>query len=173
MRRILTSLVALFALLIMASSANAQGKNAYQYNISIDPFDFVVSKTLNATFEYKLSSENSFTIAGSYYKYNDWWSAFGIGGSYRWYIDLFKEGNRALTGFSVGPCARLSFWTWDAYGSTSSETQLSLGGEAAYKWIFKGGWSVEPILRLTFGVLDVPGLDYGGWGAGVNLGYSF
>jgi hypothetical protein len=175
MNKITSIFIGLIAIFVITSSANAQTKNsgAYKYTISADPIDLLVSDVLNATFEMKINNTNSFTLFASYYHYTEWVSGYGIGGSYRWYIDLFKEGNKALKGFSVGPLARISYWTND-FANTQNSAFFAIGGEAAYKWIFEGGWTLEPILRLTFGLNDVGWLgDYKSFGLGVNLGYSF
>ncbi len=167
-----TILALLAALVLMSSSAFAQ---KYTSNISIDPLDLLVGKKLNLTYEHRLSAENSFTIFGSYIKWSDNWSATGIGGSYRWYLDAFKEGKTALNGLSVGPLAAVTFWTWDGGGVLSYDggTTFLVGGEVAYKWIFKNQFSVEPIMRVAFPLGELDGLSYSGFGFGVNLGYSW
>ncbi len=173
MRRILTTIVALMAIFVITGSANAQTQGGYKYNVSIDPIDLLVSDVLNANFEFKLSNSNSFLVSASYYRYSDILTGFGIGGTYRWYFDLVKDGKKALEGFSVGPCARISYWSWDIANS-ESDAYFTIGAEAAYKWIFDGGWSIEPIFRISFGLTDVTYLsDYNSFGLGVNLGYSF
>lgn len=169
--------VLLIAFLLIGTNGLFAQSSSYTNVLTCDPVDLLVSKVLNATFEHRVSYDNTFTITGSYYKYSDNWSAFGIGGSYRWYIDLFKEGKKPLEGFSVGPMLRLSWWNWDGdnkYGhSYDGGTYVVIGGEAAYKWVFSEHWVVEPIIRLGFGVTDVTGLGYEGWGAGVNFGYTW
>lgn len=159
--------------MMLSFSANLDAKN-YKQAISIDPLDFLVSKVFNATYEHQLSKENSFTVFFSYYNYSDYWDAYGIGGSYRWYLtDLLKDKKNPIEGLSVGPMARVSFWSSDYYQlEDENSIYLVIGGEAAYKWVFND-FIVEPILRLGFGVTDISGLGYSGWGAGVNVGYAW
>lgn len=173
MKKLLTLFAMCFAFIAFSTSSNAQEKNhPGTYSLTIDPFDFLVSKTLDVTFEYKLSPKNSFTISGLYIPYNDRWSGFGLGVSYRWYFDLFKEGKKSLNGFSFGPMARASWWS-DDLKIHDDETFFSIGGEVAYKWVFSGGWTVEPIIRLSFGVSEISGLGYEPIGAGINVGYTW
>jgi hypothetical protein len=155
---------------------HAQGQ--YKHAISGDPLDLLISKVFNATYEHQLSAKNTFTVSASYYSYSDWWSAMGIGGSYRWYFPgLFNDGKNPIEGFSAGPMARVSFWSWDGpdtpyYDDYTGDVYIVIGGEAAYKWVFDG-FVVEPIVRIGFGVTDITGLGYDAYGAGVNIGYAW
>lgn len=171
----MTLLAMCCAFIAFSDSSNAQERNHKgNYSLSVDPGELLLKNVLNVTFEYKLSPKNSFTVVGSYYNYNEWWKAYGIGGSYRWYIDLFKEGKNGLNGFSVGPMLRASWWNFDYNGYTGdTETLVAIGAEAAYKWVFSGGWTVEPILRLSFGVSEISSLGYEPIGAGINVGYTW
>ena len=176
MKKLLTLFAMCCAFIAFSNSSNAQLQNhTGNYTLSVDPIDFLVSKTLNASFEYKLNPKNSFTINGSYYAYSDYWKGYGLGASYRWYVDLFNEGKKGLNGFSVGPMVRASWWSYDFDGIATYDggTYIAIGAEAAYKWIFNGGWTVEPIVRLGFGVTDVSGLGYSGYGGGINIGYTW
>ncbi len=175
MKKLMTLFAMCCAFIAFSNSSYAQVNNhPGSYSLTVDPIDFLVSKTLNATFEFKLNPKNSFTINGSYYAYSDWWKGYGLGASYRWYIDLFNEGKKALNGFSVGPMVRASWWTYE-FGGYKADTEMyvAIGAEAAYKWVFSGGWTIEPIVRLGFGVTDVTGLGYEGYGGGVNIGYTW
>lgn len=166
---VLSAIVLLFA----ASGSFAQ---KYTRAITIDPLDFLVSKVINVTYEQMLSEKNSFTIFASYYAYSGDWSAYGIGGSYRWYLPgVLDDGKSPYEGLSVGPMARVSFWDYtgpNPLGTDYGGSYVVLGGEAAYKFVFDR-WVVEPILRLGFGVTELDGLGYSGWGGGVNIGYAF
>ena len=149
--------------------------------VSLEPFDFLFNGRINATFETKMGASNSLTINGSYWDLSKYWSAFGLGASYRWYLDPFEEGKKALNGLSVGPRIDFFFWTYD-YSSVisghKSETSSSfaIGGEVNYKWAFGDGgkWVIEPTLKLMFPVRKADGLSgYSSYGFGVNLGYAF
>lgn len=176
MKKLFTLVAVICAFFAFSTPSQAQTNHGGSYNISIDPFDLLISDVVNVTFEAACGKNSSFTINGSFYNYNKYWTAWGLGASYRWYIDLFKEGKKHLNGFSVGPMARVSWWSFDddkGYYGYDGGTYVTVGGEAAYKWIFGSGFSIEPIVRLGFGVTDIDGLGYDGWGAGINLGYTW
>ncbi len=161
------------AILIVFTMSNAFSQ--YSRALSVDPIDFLVSKVFNATYEHQLNEKNSLTIFGSYYSYSDYWAAYGIGASYRWYLtDVFDDSKTPIEGLSVGPMARVSFWDWSgpSYWNWDGGTYVVIGAEAAYKFNF-GNWFVEPIVRLGFAVSDIDGLDYDPFGGGVNVGYAW
>lgn len=166
--------ITLAVMAITPAPSQAAVNSSHEYALSVDPFDLLIGDALNLTFESKINNKNSFTLGFDYYHYNSNWSAIGFGASYRWYIDLFKEGKKGMNGFSVGPMAKVSWWTYDGNNTNyDNSAYVVVGGECAYKWIFSSGWMIEPILRLGFGVNNVDGLDYSGWGAGINLGYTW
>lgn len=176
MKKFMTILAMCCAFIAFTNSSNAQtSSKSGNYSLTIDPIDLLVTKVLNATFEAKIDNKTSFTIFGSYYNYNEWWSAFGIGGSYRWYFDIFNEGKKGLNGFSFGPMAKASFWSVSGVQGDAFDGGLliSIGGEAAYKWIFDNGFTIEPIVRLGIGLTDIDGLNYDSYGFGVNIGYTW
>ena len=139
----------------------------------VDPVDLINGR-INLTYEKKLNSKNSFTINASYWNWADWLSAFGVGASYRWYLDLFEEGKTGMNGLSVGPRADIFFWSYDA-GNTHSYSTVAIGGEANYKWVFGDGkWAVEPTIKLTIPIVKEKGYNYySNYGFGVNIGYCF
>ncbi len=150
----------------------------YSNSISGDPLHFLLFGRLDVTYEHRVSAGNSFTIFANYWSFVDW-AAYGIGGSYRWYFDV-GNGQDALQGFSAGPLVGLAFWSWSgdaavlnySYGGGAS---LYIGGSAAYKWIFGGGFVVEPNITLILNALSPTGLGgiYNPFGLGVNLGYAW
>lgn len=159
-----------FISLLSSSSLFARYNNA----ISINPFDFIFDKSINFTYEQKTSANNSFTILASLLSQHKYWQGFGVGASYRWYFDFANQRKAPIQNFSIGPFMMLRFVSWhgpkkDDYHSGS---YFLFGGEFAHKWVFDG-FLVEPILRLGFGVNDVKGYSYPGWGLGVNLGYAW
>lgn len=174
MKKIMTILAMCCAFIAYTNTSNAQGISANNA-ISIDPISLLSNGTLNATFESKINSSNSFTIFGSYYQYkkdNFDWSGFGFGGSYRWYIDIFSEGKRGFNGFSVGPMAKVTFWSWNGTENLyKNSTEVTIGLEAAYKWVFSNQWAVEPRFYYGIDFSNIDGLNYVPWGIGVNLGY--
>ena len=164
MRLRILLIAVLMAMFVVPSVQSAPYSNA----ISINPFALVWS-WVDITYETQLSPTNSLTIFGSFYS-SGWWTSYGIGASYRWYLDLFKDGKSPIEGFSVGPRAAVNWWSWDNYygyiGDNDNHIGFAIGGEAGYKWVW-GGFMVEPLITLMFG-----SNDYGSWG-GVNVGYAW
>ena len=141
--------------------------------ISVDPVDLINGR-LNATYEKKLSPSNSLTINGSYWMYNSYLNAFGVGASYRWYLDPFEEGKKAMNGLSVGPRLDFYYWSYDYLGFDHSWSTLAIGAEVNYKWVFSDKWSVEPTIKFAIPILKEKGYDYyTNYGFGVNIGYCF
>lgn len=150
---------------------NAQiTKKRYHQSIAANPLGLAFG-LLNATYEHQVSANNTFTVSGYYWSFADW-TAIGFGGSYRWYI--LKDGPSPIEGFSFGPAVSFSSWDYgiDGLSAYDGGINLSIGAEAAYKWVFDG-FVVEPIISLSFGILDIDGLSYRPLGAGVNLGYAW
>jgi hypothetical protein len=162
-------LIALALTCVPGQQAQAQARD---HVISADPLGLAFGM-LNATYEQKVGNSNSFTIFGSYWSYLSW-TAYGFGGSYRWYFNL-NDGKAPLEGLSAGPMISVGVWDWGGISfinDYSGGTSIAIGGELAYKWIF-GQFAVEPILRLNFNVASISGLDYRAYGLGVNLGYAW
>ncbi len=145
--------------------AEVQPAKSYSSSISGDPIALIFGY-FNVTYEFQMSPTNSLTLFGSYFFPSDW-TAIGLGASYRWYIVKEKK-KKIIEGFGFGPKAVLSFWSSNIY---DGGVGFSIGGEAAYKWVF-GGFVVEPIVSLM-----IPLVKYYGSGVfagiGVNLGYAW
>ncbi len=178
--KIRTSIILALAVVLLALPAGnmkAQEKSGLNYGhvISANPIGLALG-IFNATYEHRLSKTNSLTVSGYFYSYASSWAAYGVGGSYRWYLNVFEDGKKPIEGLSVGPAAVISFWSydWDGYGNSPYDggTSIAIGGEAAYKWIF-GSFSVEPLFQLLISLVDISGLSYQSWGLGVNLGYAW
>ncbi len=149
-------LIALALTSVPGQQAQAQARD---HSISADPLGLAFGM-LNATYEQR--------VGGT--------TAFGFGGSYRWYFNL-NDGKSPLEGLSAGPAVTIGFWDYGGYkifNESYGGTSIAIGGELAYKWIFNQ-FVVEPILRVNFNVTDVSGLGstYRGYGLGVNLGYAW
>jgi hypothetical protein len=153
---------------MFTSSAQAQ----YSNSIGADPISLAFG-VLNVTYEHKVAPTNSFTIFGSYFSIIDW-SAYGIGGTYRWYLDVGND-KQALEGLSLGPLAEIAFWSWNgSYYSYSGGASVIIGGNVSYKWIFGGGFVVEPNATIAFNAAAPTGFSgYHAFGLGVNLGYAW
>ena len=158
-------------MLILFVSVNLEAAPKYSNSIGANPIGLAFG-LFNATFETQLSPENSLVINGNYWSILDW-TAFGFGGSYRWYI-VKEPGKSIIEGFSFGPTVSIGFWKWGGYGSYSGSgtTSVAIGAEAAYKWVF-GGFVVEPSLGFSFNAVSITGLNYPGFGLGCIIGYAW
>ncbi len=164
-------LASIILFLSLAFSNQSNAKEIYSNAISANPLGLAFG-ILNATYETLLSPQNSLTISGYYYSWAVDWAAYGLGGSYRWYI-VKEQSKRIIEGFSFGPMASFSFWSWRGIGTADGGATLSIGIEGAYKWVF-GGFVVEPILTISFPVSRFSGApSYQSYGLGVNLGYAW
>jgi len=167
--------ICLFFILLSSTNSFAQEAAAKDYNqsIGVNPIGLIFG-LVNVTYEQQLSAENSFTVNVNYWDFLGW-TAFGFGGSYRWY--LMQDQDKALKGLSFGPVVAVGFWSYDYDGFVLKDyaggTSFAIGGEAAYKFIFNSGFTIEPIIQLTINVLDVSGLAYRSYSIGANLGYSW
>ncbi len=170
-------LIPVIVIVLMTSiSSDAVAQRAvkrYNHAIGANPLGLAFGM-LNATYEQQVGPENSFTVNGLYWTLLDW-SAFGIGGSYRWY--LMQDDNKALKGFSFGPTINLGFWSYKnsfGYaGAYDGGTSVAIGAEANYKFVFDGGFMIEPGISFSFNAVSITGLSYPGFGIGANLGYAW
>ncbi len=159
------------ALAFTASFQNAQAQKKvmnYTKAISANPV-FLAFGKVSATYEQQIAPANSFTALFIYNSYSSW-TGIEFGGSYKWYIMPDQE--KPIKGLSAGPLAALGMWSYktEVYDNSMS---LAIGGEIAYKWVFDGGFMVEPIAQIVFNILDVEGLTYRPVAVGVNLGYAW
>jgi hypothetical protein len=165
------SILLVFVLaLSLPNSASAQN---YHQAISTNPLGLIWGM-LNATYEQQIAPKNTFTVNATYWSYSTWWTGISVGGSYRFY--LMQEKERAIKGFSFGPLVSATFWSWDGADSYGWDggTSVSIGAEANYKWIFEGGWTVEPTFRLFFPLMNIEGLGgLNSYGFGANVGYAW
>lgn len=167
------------ALLIFFSSfQQVQAQAAvedYDQAIMANPISLLFG-WFNAAYEVQVTTNNSLVVNGYYFSLFDYWTAFGVGASFRWYFDAFNTGVTPIEGLGVGPLVRLEFWTYDDAGGPfayDGGTGISIGGEAVYKWVW-GGFVLEPGLNVTFGVADVEGLgDISPVGAQLAIGYAW
>jgi hypothetical protein len=174
LRNSLFIIVLAVMLLGATGNANAQ-KEKYGQCIGANPLGLVFGQ-LNVTYEQQLSKTNSFTVSGYYMSISDW-SAFGFGGSYRWYISPFKDGKKIIEGFSFGPLLAIGFWNYDgAYDypdGNNGGTSIALGCEAAYKWVW-GGFYLEPMLNIQFSLMKPDHYGtYDMFHLGANIGYAW
>lgn len=174
MKKLLTLIVVALAMISISASADYTTNKTSV--ISVDPLDLINAGRINAIYETKFgNANNSLTINGSYWSWSEYGSAIGAGVSYRWYLDPFKEGKKALNGLSLGPRLDYYYWTWDFFAGYSdySYSTLAIGGEVNYKWVFDNQWVVEPNIKFGIPILKESGGSYTSYGFGLNLGYAF
>ncbi len=161
-----------YIIIFSSTELSAQKKvtpvEKYSNGISANPIGLVFG-FLNATYEFQTAPENSITISGYYWNFLGW-TAYGFGGSYRFYI-VKEEKKAIIEGFSFGPAASIGFWGYES-SLYSNATSFAIGGEAAYKWVW-GGFMLEPNVQLMINVLNIEGLAYRSFGLGVNIGYAW
>lgn len=162
--------VAAFLIAVMIPSIMTAQREVkkYNYSIGVSPISLAFG-IMPLIYEQQIGKENTFTAQFVYSGYQGF-TGIGLGGSYRWY--LFQERDKAIKGFGFGPLARIEYFSYenDTY---SSKTAISIGAEASYKWIFDGGFMVEPLLQIGFSVVNIDGLSYRPFGIGVNVGYAW
>lgn len=182
-------------ILLPESQVNAQDKTGLNYGhvITVDPLftatgpyaNFHTNYTriiFNIGYEHRLSKLNSFTVNTALHlvSNDEIYRIFSLGGSYRWYIDLFNnllnDGKQPIEGLSVGPTAMIQLRVDNPdknYVTTTTmdpEFDIGIGGEAAYKFIFSD-FVVEPVIRLLIGLPDMT--DFHVFSLGLNVGYAW
>jgi hypothetical protein len=103
-----------------------------------DPFGLIWGYALSVQYESRISQDNSWALRVALFPSID--AAIGVGASYRFYI----ADGRALTGLNVAPSIDAIFGS----AGSLSYSYFSVGGDLAYKWIFDGGFGVEPYLSI-------------------------
>jgi hypothetical protein len=172
MKSTISSIVAAALIAIMtfgtASDASAQARPSSRGSfIGGDPFGILWGYAISAQYEGRISQDNSYALRFALYPNID--NSIGLGASYRFYI----ADGRALTGLNVSPGI-------DAIIGSSGELSyayFSVGGDLAYKWIFDGGFGIEPYLsiRNIFLLSEYGNSKLSGFrpGVGVWLGYAW
>jgi len=164
-------LIAAVALTLSPQESTAR-KASYGECITVNPIGLAFGG-INAMYERQISKNNSFTAGGYLYSSGDW-MGYGIGGSYRWYIDLFKTRKRPIEGFAVGPRVRIDTWTWEGGRVSPYDDGITftIGGEAVYKWIWDD-FVLETGIVVNFNVAGLEGLDYSPFGLVGSIGYAW
>jgi hypothetical protein len=105
---------------------------------------FQSGNIITINYEWKASPTNSWHVRGRFSDYSNYYTGFGFGAGYHWYI----ADNRALTGLNVAPVAEV--WFYNSSELNTSSTVFGVGGEIAYKWIFDQ-FAVEPGVGVMIG----------------------
>lgn len=160
-------------LLIAGFTAVRAQSTPRAHAISINPFGFAHG-AFDINYEQRVGGTNSFVLRAEFYPERYDWSAFGIGGAYRWYFGPYN-GARALSGLSAGPFIDAVFWSWRGehhYGGGTNS--IVIGGEIAFKWIWTN-FMLEPSLSLGFIPVntDEPYYHDAYWGLGLSFGYAW
>ena len=168
------------AIVLLLSAPMLTAQN-YRNALSVNPLGLLFNRA-SVQYEMSLSGENS--VAGrvnflmreiSGYDV----SAFGLGGTYRWYLPPY----RAIDGLWVGPSLDILFLKWKYVKEEISQTFFSVGGEVGYKYFFDQLF-IEPNFGLVFTIgqaktssqVNPITLDYGdgiGYEFGLSLGYAW
>jgi hypothetical protein len=129
---------------------------------------------MNFQYEFRYDVDNSIALRANFVAYdlNSFSnSAFGLGGSYRWY-----HSTKPVVGLWYGPSADILFWSAKEKNkiqpSTYKSSFIGLGGDIGYKWDFNH-FGVEVFGGLRYYLGEIAGLSFGGGTlvAGINLGY--
>ena len=122
----ITTILLIIAVVFSLNTNNATAKKVtYHQSITANPVGLAFGM-LNATYEQQLSRTNSFTVSGYYWDLGSSagsWVAYGIGGSYRWYNDIFHTRKKPLEGLSFGPKIAISSWGYNTKYSWESELE--------------------------------------------------
>jgi hypothetical protein len=163
-------IIAAFFIAVMIPNIMTAQREVKKYNYSIGASPITLAfGVLPIIYEQQIGKENTFTAQFVYSGYQGW-TGLGLGASYRWY--LFQEREKAIKGFGFGPLARIEYFGYEN-SSYSSKTSIAIGAEGSYKFIFDGGFIVEPIVQICFNVINIDGLSYRPFGIGVNVGYAW
>jgi len=176
---LITFLSAVILFLCVTSPTDAQTKvKRVKFNNSLTANPLALAfGSFPITYEKALKGNNTMTCNFTYSSY-DGWSAYNIGGSYRWYL-LTTNKYKPNEGFSAGPNILLGYWDADSEKSDGMEPgfMVAIGVEAAYKLIIDKGFTIEPIVQFN---IPIKGKDaapniqnYKALSLGINLGYSW
>ncbi len=174
MRNKLFSNVAIFACIalsvVFAPNTYGQARTSTKTQvISVDALGlFQNGNVITLQYEWKTAPTNSIHIRGRFSSYSTYYTGFGLGGGYRFYI----ADSRALTGLAVTPVAEV--WFYSSSELNTSSILFGVGGEVTYKWIFDQ-FSVEPGVGvgIGFGGDDITYYTKTRPYAQVHLGYAF
>jgi hypothetical protein len=157
---------------IQVGNLNAQHEKSQ--NVTVNPAGLLLG-LLSVEYEKATSPKNSFAIRGNFFSRDiGGWdtTAFGAGGSYR-----FFPKKKAPAGFYFGPAADFIFVSTKYSGDSATGIFFSIGGEAGFKWILKGGFVIDvgANASLAFGKVEIGSLelDYGGFVPGLRLGLGY
>jgi hypothetical protein len=171
-------ILSVFAITLITNNVLAQ-KSSYNEAITIEPLNFLLNDIVNVKYEQKLSPTNSYTVGALLVFASDskegTWFGFGVNGSYRWYIDLFKTRQKTIQGFSVGPKLSILYLAFENEQNRSDQksgTIFRIGGEATYKWIWDQ-FVLETGIVLDFPVLNGSDFVPGAFGLNASIGYAW
>jgi len=173
---------AVIALILVSMRVSKGQENVFKINI----FSPIV-RTLNVSYERKLSANSSFQLGFFYTSYNPSntkFSLIGITPEYRFYL----SDSEAPAGFYVAPFVRYTNFNLEDTnsGSTDKGTLSTFGGGLVIgkQWIFKEKISLDTFIgpqfssgnvKVTSGqdTFDTNAFDGFGVRFGLNLGFAF
>jgi hypothetical protein len=151
MKKIFLTIIVLLTMVSVSYSQNTATKA-----VTANPIGLAFG-LFNAQYEFALNQKNSVAVRANFVGYSIGGysnSAFGFGGSYRWYV----MDSKTIVGWWAQPSA----------------TFFGIGGDGGYKWIWdQFALDVSVGARIYMG--KISGLSFGGFGPqlGVNLGYAW
>jgi hypothetical protein len=166
----------LFAIIILMIIINISYAQNEKQAVTANPIGLAFG-VFNAQYEFTLSNQNSVAVRANFvgYSIGDYSnSAFGFGGSYRWYV----LNSKTIVGWWAQPSADILFWSsdWkDNFQSKNASTVFfGIGGDGGYKWIWNH-FALELSVGARIYMGKISGLNFGGFGPmlGVNLGYAW
>lgn len=139
--------------------------NAQEKNISVNPVGLAFG-LFNVSYEKALTNNQSISISGLYFNDNTF-DITGIGAEagYNYYFS-----SEVIRGFHIGGNAGALFLS----DANSSDTVLTLGANAGYKWVFGEHFSLDLFASgKYFTNSKLNGLDTFLPGVGLSVGYTW
>jgi len=174
MKKCLLICLSVFIIISFIQVGNLNAQHEKSQNVTVNPAGLLLG-LLSVEYEKATSPKNSFAIRGNFFSRDiGGWdtTAFGAGGSYR-----FFPKKKAPAGFYFGPAADFIFVSTKYSGDSATGIFFSIGGEAGFKWILKGGFVIDvgANASLAFGKVEIGSLelDYGGFVPGLRLGLGY
>lgn len=159
---------------ILPASAETSPENV----VSINPVGFAFG-VANVEWEKKLQPDLSIAPSLLYAGYGDW-NLYGIGVTAKKYVEAtapkgwWYGGNAGILQVSWKETELTGTWpNWSTKETTKSITGVSIGAVTGYKWLYEGGFTLEPSVGLSYysaGEADIAGV---GFGLGLQVGKAF
>ena len=165
-----------------AAVARSSGEPARINDITVNPLGLAFGLG-NLSYERSVNMSQSWLVGGNFGGYgvaDNKLAIFGLTAAYRWW----SSDVRRMDGWFVGPELKYEgvTWTYTVAGSNYSANGGYIGGgvQGGYQWIFNGGFTLNLGLNYDYlagsissNVSGAPTINFGGAGAGANLGLGY